>query len=184
MRSSSTVTARPLRVRLIVAAAIAVSTGACSADWRRPDGDGPAALATIGPVERATVRRVVDGDTVHVEIGGRREIVRYIGIDAPELGRDGTPPEPLAREAADANAALVTARRVVLERDVSDVDRFGRLLRYVWVDTPGGWQSVNAELVERGLEDARAYPPDTARQRALDAAESAARGAGRGMWAP
>ncbi len=69
--------------------------------------------------------QVIDGDTIVIE-GGHH--VRYIGIDASE--RD----EPLYREAKEANGALVKGKTVRLERDVSDRDRYGRLLRYVYED--------------------------------------------------
>ncbi len=116
---------------------------------------------------------VIDGDTITIE-GGQR--VRYIGIDTPETG---PPAEPFAIEAWQANRALVEGRRVRLERDVSEVDRYGRLLRYVYVDGI----FVNEELVSRGLARAKAYPPDTRHQDQLKRAEAAARGAGLGIWA-
>jgi len=118
------------------------------------------------------VTRVLDGDTVVIETGER---VRYIGIDAPEMG---PPAEPFAREALIANRALVEGKRVRLEKDASDTDRYGRLLRYVYVDGT----LVNAELVRLGLAHSRAYPPDTRHQEYLDAIESAARAAGLGIW--
>jgi micrococcal nuclease len=116
---------------------------------------------------------VIDGDTVIIA-GGER--VRYIGIDTPEMGSN---PEAFAREATDANRALVEGKAVRLERDVSETDRYGRLLRYVWV----GGTMVNVELVRRGLAEAKAYPPDTRYQPLLDAAQFEARVAGRRMWA-
>jgi len=170
----------PTRVALLLS--LAFATGACLPDSGTSD-RGAGDFASIGPTATARVVRVVDGDTVQVEIAGERQTVRYIGIDAPEVARGGVPAEPLSREATAANADLVAGRTVVLERDVSDVDRFDRLLRYVWVSNDGGWQFVNEELVRLGLADARRYQPDTARQDELDAAESAARSAARGLWA-
>jgi len=97
------------------------------------------------------VIEVIDGDTIVIE-GGER--VRYIGIDAPEMG---PPPEPFAVEAWQTNRELVEGKAVRLERDVSATDRYGRLLCYVYVDAT----FVNAELVRQGLARARAYHPDT-----------------------
>jgi micrococcal nuclease len=79
---------------------------------------------------------------------------------------------------------------VVLETDVSETDDFGRLLRYVWLppddDTAetgtATWRLVNLELVRAGLAEARDYPPDTKYSELLDAAESEARTARRGIW--
>ena len=127
--------------------------------------------------------RVVDGDTIIVRVGGREERVRYIGVNAPELANleRGVDAECGALEAALANRELVEGRSVALERDVTDRDRFGRLLRHVWVDRDG-WRLVTEALVDSGAIRARSYPPDTSRDPQLDAAERAARLSGRGMW--
>jgi len=115
----------------------------------------------------AQVVEVVDGDTIKVLIDGQLETVRYIGIDAPEGTEAGTP----GGAATVANADLVAGRWVLLEKDVSDRDSFGRLLRYVYL--PDG-RLVNAELVRQAMARANAYPPDTARQAELIAAEETA----------
>jgi micrococcal nuclease len=121
----------------------------------------------------ATVSRVIDGDTITIDAGQR---VRYIGIDTPEVYPQ---PEAFGMEAWQANRELVEGKNVRLERDVSETDRYGRLLRYVYV----GDLLVNAELVRLGLAEARAYPPDTKYQELLEQMEEEAREAGRGMWA-
>ena len=123
--------------------------------------------------EAATVTRVIDGDTIVIDTGQR---VRYIGIDTPEVYPEQ---EAYGMEAWQANRELVEGRKVRLERDVSETDKYGRLLRYVYVEDT----LVNAELVRRGLAEARAYPPDTKYQQLLEQAEEEARQAGRGMWA-
>lgn len=103
-------------------------------------------------VEIGFVDSVVDGDTIYVRLeDGRRERVRYIGINTPESD------EPCSREATRANTALVEGKTVAMLRDVSDRDRHGRLLRYVFV----GGTFVNAALVEQGWAEAVEYPPDT-----------------------
>ena len=144
----------------------------------------PGAVGPSGPIQRGTVTRIVDGDTIHVEIDGVRFRVRYIGIDTPERRQPGSPVEWMAREAAAANERLVAGRTVVLERDVSDVDRFGRLLRYVWLEDPDGWLLVNDELVRLGFAHAVTYPPDVRYQERFLAAQREAREAGRGLWGP
>lgn len=130
------------------------------------------------PGEVGTVIRVVDGDTIRVSLRGQDVTVRYIGIDAPELSRNGSRAEPYASESEQANRRLVLGQMVRLVADTSDTDRYGRLLRYVYADD----KLVNAELVRQGLARARAYPPDTARQAELDGAQSEARAARRGIW--
>lgn len=137
-----------------------------------PRGDGPA-TATV----EARVVDVVDGDTIRVEIGGATYRLRYIGINAAEVG------DAFASEATTANGALVGGQLVQLERDVSETDRYGRLLRYVWIVRDGSWLLVNRELVRLGWARSRAYPPDTRYQAWLDAAEREARRRNAGMWA-
>jgi micrococcal nuclease len=98
----------------------------------------------------ATVVRVIDGDTIEVNIKGELHKVRYIGMDTPEVGQPG------GAEATSANAELVAGKIVQLEKDVSETDRYGRLLRYVWVDGT----MVNAALIISGHAQVITYPPD------------------------
>jgi len=128
----------------------------------------------------AEVVRVVDGDTILVTIAGEEFRVRYIGINSPELGHDGAADDPFAQEAAAANRALVEGQTVYLEKDVSETDRHGRLLRYVFLEDG---TFVNATLVRSGLAWAREYPPDLARQDELMVALDEAGAASRGLWA-
>ena len=102
--------------------------------------------------------------------------MRYIGIDAPEIHPDL---EAFGIEARQANRKLVEGKRIRLERDVSETDKYGRLLRYVWVDDT----LVEAELVRQGLARAKAYPPDIKYQDYLKQMEAEAREASRGIWA-
>lgn len=144
---------------------------------------GPAGEGPDGPTERAEVIRVVDGDTISVRVGGREERVRYIGLDAPEVANvgAGTVAECGGDEARTANGRLVAGEQLVLERDVSDRDRFGRLLRHAWLEG-GEWRLIGLELVESGAAEARSYPPDTRRDDELEAAERRARDRGAGIW--
>ncbi len=80
---------------------------------------------------------VIDGDTIALPGG---EAVRYIGIDTPERG------EPYYGEAKRANQELIAGKQIKLEKDVTDKDKYNRLLRYIYVDDT----FVNAELVRRG----------------------------------
>jgi micrococcal nuclease len=121
----------------------------------------------------ARVVGIVDGDTIEVEVGGQIYGLRYIGIDSPEPGQPGW------WEATEANRQLVEGQTVRLEKDVSDTDQYGRLLRYVYVAD----LLVNAELVRQGYASAVAYPPDVSRQDLLAQLEQEARREGRGLWA-
>lgn len=129
--------------------------------------------ACTAPADTPVVTMVIDGDTIVIDTGQR---VRYIGMDTPEVH---SRVEALGIKAWQANRDLVEGKRVRLEKDVSETDRYGRLLRYVYVDDI----FVNAELVRRGLAEARAYPPDTRHQELLEAMEREARAAERGIWA-
>lgn len=126
----------------------------------------------ISPPETAMVTQVIDGDTITIE-GGYR--VRYIGIDTPEVHPEL---EDFGMEAWQANRQLVEGKKVRLERDVSETDKYGRLLRYVFA----GDIFVNGELVRQGLAQAKAYPPDTRYQDYLEQMEAEAKEAGRGIW--
>jgi micrococcal nuclease len=135
--------------------------------------------------------RITDGDTIRVLMDGVEHRLRYIGIDTPESVAPNSPIEPYAIAATEANARLVDGERVVLERDVSETDRFDRLLRYVWLEPDIAnratdddvWRLVNLELVRMGLAEAVDFPPDVKHSAILEAAESEARAAGRGLWA-
>jgi micrococcal nuclease len=148
-------------------------------------------FAPSGTTEAGQVVHITDGDTIRVVIAGEEQRLRYIGIDTPESVAPNTPVEPFAEAATDANALLVDGERVILERDVSDTDRFDRLLRYVWLEPDlsnadpddDSWRLVNREIVLLGLAEAVDYPPDTKYSAILQAAESEARAAGLGMWA-
>jgi micrococcal nuclease len=129
--------------------------------------------ALASPLEVAYVFRVIDGDSILVEIGGAKREVRYIGINAPEYG------EPCGKEATTANAELVSKQQVFLMRDVRDTDKYGRLLRYVYVKD----RLINAALVERGFAVARRYEPDTQHAKQFAALEAEARLAKRGCHA-
>ena len=87
-------------------------------------------------------------------------------------------PEHYGLEATAFNRRLVEGRKVNLERDVSNQDRFGRLLRFVYADGI----LVNAELVREGYARAKVYPPDTRYAQCFAALEQEAREAGKGLW--
>lgn len=126
----------------------------------------------------ATVTRVVDGDTIEVDIVGQTYTLRYIGIDTPETVDPNRPVGCYGQEASDRNRELVLNQTVGLEKDVSETDAYDRLLRYIWL----GDQMVNALLVRDGYAIAKAYPPDTKHQFAFDSLQVEAQSAQRGLW--
>jgi micrococcal nuclease len=117
-------------------------------------------------------------------MGGQDHRLRYIGMDTPETVKPGLPVEPFGPEASKANAALVEGRTVVLENDVSETDRFGRLLRYVWLADGDRWTLVDLELVVRGFAQVETDPPDVKYADRFVAAQRVARAAGIGLWGP
>lgn len=125
--------------------------------------------------EIAQVLEIIDGDTIRL-IDGRK--VRYIGIDTPELIDSLGGTTCYAKEAAGKNKNLVMGRMVRLERDISDKDKYGRLLRYVYVDDI----FINKKLVEEGYAVAVAYPPDLKYQLQLKEAERHAFDNNLGLW--
>jgi len=142
-----------------------------------------AAPARARYVEYAFVSRVVDGDTIHVDLRGMSTTVRLIGVDTPELHdrRDATsPPQPFAREAAAYTRHELNGKRVRLEYERHErYDVYGRTLAYVFLEDG---TFFNRELVRSGY--ARAYtrfPFHYRKQFRADEAE--ARRAGRGLWA-
>ena len=133
-----------------------------------------------GPSESGQVVNVVDGDTIDVVINGVEVRVRYIGIDTPET-RSGV--EWMGPEAAAAKASLVAGKDVVLEKDVSETDRYGRALRYVWIRDGTGWLLINRELVRLGFAQVATYPPDVKyADTVLLSAQQQARTEGIGLW--
>jgi micrococcal nuclease len=144
----------------------------------------PATTVTPAPQrERATVISVTDGDTIRVSLDGRPFSVRYIGVDTPETVDPSRPVEPYGRAATEANRRLVEGRAVLLEKDVSETDRFGRLLRYVYVETSAGLVMVNAELVRLGFARVATFPPDVRYQSQFLDLERQARTSNAGLWA-
>lgn len=113
---------------------------------------------------------VLDGDTFEIS-GGER--VRLIGINTPEVG------EECSSQATQRLKELILNKTVFLKKDVSETDRYGRLLRYVYVNG----LFVNEELVYDGFAYAVEYPPDTQYASDLEDAQQSAASANRGcLW--
>lgn len=143
--------------------------------------------------ERAQVTRVVDGDTIRVDIlettpgpgAGETEVganysVRLIGIDTPESVKPGTAVECFGREAAAALKALLDGTEVRLVKDVENTDRYDRLLRYVYF----GEEMANARMVANGYAHAYTHPPNVRHADLFVQLEREARENGRGLWSP
>ena len=124
-----------------------------------------------GNIEVGIVERVVDGDTLVVLLDGASYKVRLIGVDSPESVHADTTKNSKEGEAAAAftKGLLKEGMRVFLEKDQSEEDRYGRLLRYVWLEAPDESVDVsfakkymlNALLVVNGYAVPKEYKPDT-----------------------
>lgn len=115
------------------------------------------------------VTRVIDGDTIEIEGG---ESVRLICIDTPERG------EERYLEATHFLEDLILNKRVELVKDISERDKYNRLLRYIYLDG----DFINKIMVEEGLAEAYPYRPDTTLCPQIQSAEVIARNKGIGIW--
>ncbi len=159
----------------VVALAAALLLGGCG---RGADGGG--VRTTPGSVASARVERVVDGDTVVVRMGGRRERVRYIGIDTPESVKPDTPVQCFAETASHENDRLVGGRAVRLVFDREARDLYGRLLAYVYRASDGLF--VNRELVRHGYARTLVRYPNVAHEREFALLLGLARRRALGLW--
>ena len=121
------------------------------------------------------VVRVIDGDTIEIEGG---EKVRYIGMDAPETVDPVKPVQCFGPEASAENKKLVEGKIVLLEKDTSERDRYGRLLRYVYV----GNVFIDLDLVRDGFARVLTMAPDVEYERQFVAAEQQAQQTKKGLW--
>lgn len=134
----------------------------------------PTPASTHGGV-LVKVVNVVDGDTIKVETG---ETVRYIGIDTPETVHPAKPVQCYGKEASDKNTELVEGKIIELEKDMSEKDKYGRLLRYIWL----GDVLINEVLVREGFAQSSTYPPDVKYQDRFVEAQRLALGEKKGLW--
>lgn len=130
--------------------------------------------------ERVLVTKVVDGDTVELERG---EKVRLIGIDTPETKDPRRPVGCFGKEASNETKRLVEGKDVILQKDVSQTDKYGRLLRYVFLSIEANQiLFVNDYLVREGFAKVLTYPPDVKYNERLREAEKEAKEGKRGLW--
>jgi micrococcal nuclease len=132
----------------------------------------------LTPSARVFVTRAVDGDTVEVQIEGREEDVRYIGVDTPETVKPEEPVQCFGPEASDFNHRLVEGKWARLVFDEERRDVYGRLLAYVYLEG----RFVNAELLRRGLARTLTIPPNDRHAKRFKRLQTAAARAGRGLW--
>lgn len=158
---------------------IAVLATAC-----RP-GAAPAATNSSAPTAlptNATMVSVVDGDTIDVNINGRRERVRLIGIDTPETKKPNTPVQCYGPEATKFTKSLLPSDTPLhVERDVVARDDYGRMLAYVYL--AGDGQFVNMTIIRQGFARPLTIPPNSAHANEFIEAARIAQADDIGLWA-
>jgi micrococcal nuclease len=132
--------------------------------------------APAAPPQQARVVQVLDGDTL-VLANGRR--VRLLGINAPELEREGRPAEFLAHKAKAYLAQLIQGKMVRLEYGQLRYDHYGRLLAHIFLEDN---TLAEAALLKEGLARVYFHPPNLSHREVLLAAQKEAMDARRGIW--
>ncbi|MDP3982743.1 MAG: thermonuclease family protein [bacterium] len=120
--------------------------------------------------EVVTVESVISGDTIKLADG---RIIRYIGIDAPDKE------QCMYRTAAKINQVLVEGKQVVIEKDHTELDPDGNVLRYVWIAD----QLINERIVSEGYARNTPQPPNLKYNGRFLNAHNQARELNKGLWA-
>lgn len=140
---------------------------------------------------QAVVTHVSDGDTVHVRLNGRDEKVRFIGVNTPEISHPdlGIREQPYGKQAATYTKKRLLGKKVWLEFDVQQRDRYGRLLAYVWLGPPAAFtekeiraKMFNAELLLNGYAQVMTIPPNVKYADLFVKFQREAREKGKGLW--
>jgi endonuclease YncB( thermonuclease family) len=131
----------------------------------------------------AFVTKVVDGDTIEADLEGEIVRVRYLGADTPETVDPRKPVQCFGKRASDENKKLVEGKSVLLTKDVSEVDKYNRLLRHVYVlGENGSVIFVNDYLIRNGFAKVLTIPPDVKFQEQFLEAQLQARQNKLGLW--
>lgn len=157
-------------------------------------GDGyqaPTAPQTNNTFPSGIVSRVIDGDTLEVNIEGQTYKLRMIGVNTPETKHPRKGVEFFGKEASNYTTEQLTGKTVYLQKDVSETDKYGRLLRYVWLSRPATNEPTkdeikslmfNSILVANGYANSSSYAPDVKYQDIFKELEIPAREQGWGLW--
>lgn len=143
-----------------------------------------ASLEKLGLVA-VTVGRVVDGDTIETTDGQK---IRFIGVNTPE---STTKTETYGKEASNYTTSKLDGQKIWIQKDVSETDRYGRLLRIIWLAIPTDDMNeteirskmFNADLVLNGYAEPSTYPPDVKYSEYFVKFTREARESGTGLWA-
>lgn len=129
------------------------------------------------------VTKVVDGDTIEVLVNGQKKTVRLIGINTPETVDPRRPVQCFGKEASQETKRLLIGKQVYLTKDVSETDKYNRLLRFVYLPVETNQVLfVNDYLVRMGFAQNYPYPPDVKYEDQFRQAEEEAKNQKRGLW--
>ncbi len=131
----------------------------------------------------AFVDRVVDGDTIGVVANGEKHTVRLIGVDTPETVDPKRPVGCFGKEASNETKKLLTGKQVILQKDISDTDKYKRWLRFVFLPLDNGqYLFVDDYLIREGFGKVLTIPPDVKYAEQFLQAQQEARSNKRGLW--
>lgn len=141
--------------------------------------------------QKATVSRVVDGDTIIAKLGKNEFKIRFVGVNSPEsVGKYKNNPQPYGLEASKfTKDTLKVGRTIYLESDVGDKDKYGRLLRYIWLEMPSeineqeiSKKMYNAILLKKGMANTMTIQPNVKYSDVFVKIEATARENNIGLW--
>lgn len=172
-------------VNLIIAVFLLLAAG-ISAGNLGQNNDGH--LDSPVKLEKVQVSKHVDGDTVYVKfMDGTEEKVRFIGVNCPESTKRV---DPYGKEASSYTKQNLMGKTVYIEKDVSENDKYGRLLRYIWLEPPKEIteseirsKMFNALLVLDGYAQVSTYPPDVKYSDYFVMFQREAKDGNKGLWA-
>lgn len=149
----------------------------------KPTEGSPGAAASPGTAKLYEVTKVIDGDTFEFKSDGILYKVRLIGIDTPETVDPRRPVGCFGKNASNETKRLIEGEEVVLTKDISETDKYDRLLRYVFLPIAGGDNLfINDYLIRQGFAKSSTYPPDVKYNERFQLAEKEARDNLRGLW--
>lgn len=162
----------------------AEESGFSSSEWSNP---------AVRVVE-VTVTKVSDGDTIRATVDGKNQRVRLIGVDSPEIAHpeNGIKEEYYGEEAFAYTRDMLEGKKVFLSFDKEERDRYGRLLAYLWLENPRGFEEdfdfakkhqFNCLLIENGYAKSVKFPPNLTFYSLQKALSLEAKEAKRGLWA-
>ena len=135
-----------------------------------------AATAWAFPRREGSIRWVIDGDTFELDTGER---VRFIGIDTPEYQPWKGRVDYFGKEASEFSKRYLTGKKVILESDIQEKDKYGRTLAYVYLENG---EFVNKVLVDKGYARAKYYRPDGRYRQIFNEAQQNAKKNCKGLW--